>query len=399
MWGRIVSIGDRRRSSHGDPTVVFSKANRHRSLDQEKDDFLFPSSIPHPFVSAPGLGCLQNMERLQLAIIGAGPIVEKKHLPALAEVPEIAVVGLCQRTPEQLHRLADQFRIAKRSTDYRDFLADKDIDAVLIATGPTVQPKIVMDVAAAKKHIFAEKPMADTAAEAYRMAEAIQSAKVHFQIGFNKRFYYGYRLAKTLIVGGEIGQPSALQTRFWFQPGRRDALLHNGIHFFDLLCFFIGPVRTVFARRSNVPSADSRFGAPESLAVSFEFATGAVGNVLLSSQGSWDYINEHIDIIGSNQRALSIDNGRRVCVFRTGNGQPAALYENTMSAHWWSGNEEQGFTGQLRAFARGILNGANDSSPSGDCQFLTPHVKDGIRSLEVLEAVRSSLIQGTNISL
>ena len=97
------------------------------------------------------------MTSLRLGIIGVGPIVEKKHLPALAEVPEIAVVALCRRDTEQLHTLADRFRVAQRFTDYRDLLDAKDIDAVLIATGPAAQPQIVQEAAAAGKHIFAEK--------------------------------------------------------------------------------------------------------------------------------------------------------------------------------------------------------------------------------------------------
>jgi predicted dehydrogenase len=337
----------------------------------------------------------RNMQQLRLGIIGAGPIVEKKHLPVMAEVPEIAVIALCRRDPQQLHQLADRFRIVMRATDYRELLDAKDIDAVLVATGPSAQSQIVIEAAAAHKHIFAEKPMAETSAQACAMAEAIQSAKVHFQIGFNKRFYYGYRVAKELIQAGELGQLSGIQSRFWFQPGRRDSLLHNGIHFFDLLCFFMGPVSKVFARRY----ADPNVGPGETVAVLLEFATGAVGNLLLSSLASWDYVNEHVDLIGSNQTVLSVENGRRLRVFRRGGDRGSELYENTLSAHWWSGNEEQGFTAQFRAFAQNVLNGTNDLSSPGDFRSMTAHTKDGIRALILLEAVRSSIAQETNIVL
>lgn len=341
----------------------------------------------------------RNMQQLRLGIIGAGPIVEKKHLPVLAEVPEIAVIALCRRDPQQLHQLADRFRIVRRATDYRELLDATDIDAVLVATGPSAQPQIVIEAAAAHKHIFAEKPMAESSAQAYNMAEAINAAKVHFQIGFNKRFYYGYRLAKTLVQSGELGQLSGIQSRFWFQPGRRDSLLHNGIHFFDLLSFFMGPVSKVFARRYALPLADPNVGPGETLAVSLEFATGAVGNLLLSSLASWDYINEHVDLIGSNQTVVSVENGRRLRVFRRGADRGSELYENTLSAHWWSGNEEQGFASQFRAFARRIIDGTNDLSSSGDIRSMTAHTEDGIRALVLLEAVRSSIAQGTNIVL
>ena len=339
------------------------------------------------------------MKQLRLGIIGAGAIVEKKHLQALAEVPEIAVVGLCRRDPQKLQQIADRFRVAKRYTDYRELLEEKDIDAVLIATGPEAQPKIVMDAAAAHKHIFAEKPMAETSAQALQIADAIRTAGVQFQIGFNKRFYYGYRQAKKLVQRGELGRLSGINARFWFQPGRRDAMLHNGIHFLDLVPFFMGPVREVFARSAKLPPADPQGAAPETLSVSMQFESGALGNLFLSSAGSWDYINEHVDLIGSNHNVLSVENGRQLRLCRRGEDQPTQLYENTLSVHWWSGNEEQGFAIQLRAFAQKILHGMDPVLGSDDLRSMSAQADDGVRSLELLEAVKSSMSQNSNVSI
>ena len=113
------------------------------------------------------------MNRVRLGIIGAGSIVAKKHLLALTEVHQIEVVALCRRDAGALQELADRFRIPRRYTDYRDLLGDPGIDAVLVATGPAAQPAIVMDALGARKHVFAEKPMAATSDQARLMTEAI----------------------------------------------------------------------------------------------------------------------------------------------------------------------------------------------------------------------------------
>jgi len=336
------------------------------------------------------------MTPLRLGIIGAGSIVEKKHLPALAEVPEITVVGVCRRDGARLAPLADRFRIAKRFTDHRALLDDREIDAVLVATGPKAQPEIVLDAVAAGKHVFAEKPMAETSAEARKMAEAIQASPVHFQIGFNKRFYYGYRTAETLIHEGALGAPSGIDGRFWYQPGRSDALLHNGLHFFDLLHFLVGPVREVFARSSK-PEGPGAEG--ETVAVSLLFAGGAVGNLLLSSLASWDYVSEHVDVVGSNRNVLSVENGRLVRVFRHDEGKHSQLYENTLSAHWWSGHDEQGFVPQLRAFAQALLAGAPRVEDKNGLRRMVADADAGVRALEGLEAVRESLARSRGVSL
>jgi predicted dehydrogenase len=331
------------------------------------------------------------MDQIRLGIIGAGPIVEKKHLPALAEVREIAVVAACRRNAEQLNDLANRFRIADRYTDYRALLDDGRIDAVLIATGPPAQVQIAIEAAAAGKHILIEKPLAETAAGAREICRAAQAAHVWLQVGFNKRFYPGYRLAKQLIQKGELGTVSGIHARFWFQSGRRDPLLHNGIHVFDLVQFLLGPAVNVFARRSGQPATPGPVG--ETIAVSLEFAGRAVGNLLISSLASWDYPNEHVDIVGSNQTALSIDNGRlRVC--RRGEGRPVEMHENTISVHWWSGHDEQGFAPQLRVFAQRIRDGVNPPAAGSAADDMTPGPGAGVASLLLLEAVTASLAEG-----
>ena len=337
------------------------------------------------------------MTPLRLGIVGAGSIVAKKHLLALAEVPEIAVLGLCRRDAGELQVLADRFRIPRRYTDYRDLLSDPGIDAVLIATGPLAQPEILFEAAAVGKHVFAEKPMAETAAEARALVVAIREAGIHFQIGFNKRFYFGYRTAHDLIRAGELGAPTGFHARFWFQPGRADPLLHNGMHFLDLARFFMGPVDEVLAQRAG-PRASAGTTAG-TWAVSLRFGSGAVGNLLLSSLASWDYVNEHVDLVGSNHNALSVENGRVVRVFRRDDERRAQLCENTLSAHWWSGNEEQGFTGQFRVFAQAVLAGSRMPREPEDVGPLAAGPEDGLRALELLEAMKESGATGQAVSL
>jgi myo-inositol 2-dehydrogenase/D-chiro-inositol 1-dehydrogenase len=334
---------------------------------------------------------------LRLGIVGAGSIVARKHLLALAEVPEIAVAAVCRRDAGALHALADRFRIPGRYTDYRALLDEPGIDAVLVATGPAAQPEVVMAAVAAGKHVLAEKPMAETSDQARAMAAAIRRAGVHFQVGFNKRCYYGYRTARQLVGSGVLGTPTGMHARFWFQPGRADPLLHNGIHFLDLARFLVGPIREVFARRV-APAPGGAAGA-DTWAVSLEFDGGAVGNLLVSSLASWDYVNEHLDLVGSNHAVVSVDNGRVVRVSRRGDGNRAEVRENTLSAHWWSGNEEQGFTGQLRIFAGAVLGGPRAAPASEDPGGPAAGPEDGVRALEVLEAVRESAATGRTVSL
>ena len=338
------------------------------------------------------------MTPLRLGIVGAGSIVAKKHLLALAEVPEIAVAGLCRRDAGELQMLADRFRVPRRYTDYRDLLSDPGIDAVLVATGPAAQPEIVMAAAAAGKHVFAEKPMATTAAEARAVADALRHSprvrpdrlqqailfwlpnRVGVDVCWRAR--RAHRVPGSVLVPTRPGRPPAAQRHSLPRPR---PILH-------------GSRDEVFARTAEpLTSAATTAGT---WAVSLRFDSGAVGNLLLSSLASWDYVNEHVDLVGSNHNALSVESGRVVRVFRRDDERHAQLCENTLSGHWWSGNEEQGFTGQFRVFARAVFRArARAAWVRRSAGLLAAGPEDGVRALELLEAVRESAAHGRSVTL
>lgn len=96
--------------------------------------------------------------------------------------------------------------ISKWYQDYREVLLDREVDAVLIACPTKYHREIAVAAAAAKKHIFCEKPMAMNVAECEEMIAAANQNGVKLQIGFMRRFDESFREAKKLIEEGEIGE-------------------------------------------------------------------------------------------------------------------------------------------------------------------------------------------------
>jgi predicted dehydrogenase len=330
------------------------------------------------------------VNQVRLGIVGCGSISEWRHLPAIVcEVPEIKVVALCNRSGARLRLLADRYRIPSADCyeDFRPMLRRDDIDALLIAASPNANSEIVPEAALAGKHCFVEKPMAGSAAEARSMGEAVERAGVLLQVGFNKRFYYAYREAQRLIAEGRLGSPTGVSARFWFSPTQRRPLtpvqqvLHqNGIHFLDLVQFFMGTAIEVCARAREVQGRLT-------VAATLTFESSATGSLLLSSCGSWNYPNERVDIVGSNGCCLTAENGRRLTLFEeTG---LAHVFEQSLSAHWLTGNAEAGFSLQLRAFAESILQG--NPAKVGP--------QDGLRSLLLAEAAELSLKTARPVSV
>ena len=94
------------------------------------------------------------------------------------------------------------------TTDYRELLTDKQVDAVLIATPDHWHGEPTILAARAKKHAYCEKPISLTIREGRAMADAVKENKVVFQTGSQQRTEYGGKFRRTveMIRSGAIGE-------------------------------------------------------------------------------------------------------------------------------------------------------------------------------------------------
>src|SRR4030042_238074 len=94
------------------------------------------------------------------AIIGTGRIGSLHTRNLARNIPEANLVAVCDIRLEVAQAVAGELGIQRVVRDYHELLADKDIEAILIATSTDTHAFIMKDVAAAGKHIFCEKPLA-----------------------------------------------------------------------------------------------------------------------------------------------------------------------------------------------------------------------------------------------
>ncbi|TAK20381.1 MAG: Gfo/Idh/MocA family oxidoreductase [Chloroflexota bacterium] len=141
------------------------------------------------------------MSRLRMGIIGCGAIAQIQHLPHLRELSdEFEIAGLCDLSARLLEALGDEYRVpvAGRHRDYESLLAS-DVDAVIVCpSGRHDIPSIA--AARAGKHVFVEKPMCTTEAEARAMVAAADEAGIVLQVGYMKRHDPGYQYARDRVA-------------------------------------------------------------------------------------------------------------------------------------------------------------------------------------------------------
>lgn len=160
------------------------------------------------------------MKQLRVGMIGY-KFMGKAHSNAYRSLPMFfpkalkpEMVAICGRNASAVQEAADQLGWRESVTDWKQLVNREDIDLVDINAPSDAHKEIALAAAKAGKHIFCEKPLALTLADAREMLRAAEDAGVTHMVGFNYRFSPAVRLAKKLIDSGRLGQ--IYHFRAWF---------------------------------------------------------------------------------------------------------------------------------------------------------------------------------------
>jgi len=144
-------------------------------------------------------------ERLNIALVGAtGKVAAPAHINGLAAAPNANLYAVCDIDADIVGELAEQTG-AKAFTSLAAVLADPNVDAIDLVTPPFVHAEQTVAAANAGKHVYCEKPMAHSLAEASEMVSAHQQAGTTLMIGESYVFHHPIVAARGVIDNGEIG--------------------------------------------------------------------------------------------------------------------------------------------------------------------------------------------------
>jgi myo-inositol 2-dehydrogenase / D-chiro-inositol 1-dehydrogenase len=222
-----------------------------------------------------GLGPLSNdngsfMTTLKVGVIGCGHIAQRAHIINLTRLPRVELVAFAEREPERRHAAARLAPKATAFTDYEELLHGAELDAVVICLPNSLHAEAAIAALERGKHIYLEKPLAMSVAEAQGVIKAWQRAGVVAMMGFNYRFNKLYESVRGHIGSGTLGQPLFARSVFStarreLPPWKRERRSGGGVlfdlasHHFDLLRYFFGQdVLEVFAEvQSHSSEGDS----------------------------------------------------------------------------------------------------------------------------------------------
>lgn len=148
-------------------------------------------------------------DQLVLGVIGSGGrgTAVMKVFQSHAEVKVGAICDVYEPNLEQAISVATKGGShPKAYRNYKDLLADKNIQAVLIATPEHWHYQMVMDAIAAGKDIYVEKPLCRTPEEGVALVRAGKNSKCMIQVGMQRRSYDLYLAARKVVASGALGQ-------------------------------------------------------------------------------------------------------------------------------------------------------------------------------------------------
>ncbi len=161
--------------------------------------------------------------RLRIGFIGPGGRGMSGHVKPLSELSKsmpIELAGVCDAYSVNQDYATSYIRWATESTpktygDYREMLADKDIDAVCIGTPDHWHAKQAIDALNAGKHVYCEKPMTHTIQEALDVVKAWRASGKVMQVGVQSTSLPVWAKANELMCAGKLGKVLMYQTEYY----------------------------------------------------------------------------------------------------------------------------------------------------------------------------------------
>lgn len=193
-----------------------------------------------------------------LAVIGCGMIANNAHFPALTQIGDVRIKYACDIIPERAEKILEKYpNVEKAITDYKEALADPEVDAVYVLTPNYAHYEITMAALRAGKHVFCEKPITVDYPRSLEMAaEAEKQGKI-LNIGVCNRYNKSVETLEKYVREGRFGNLYHIYCSFRsFRsiPGLGGpfttkaqagggVLIDWGIHFFDLILYILGGAR------------------------------------------------------------------------------------------------------------------------------------------------------------
>ena len=313
------------------------------------------------------------MNQLHVAVIGTG-FWGRNQARVFSQLAQTKLMCVCDVNPSAASAVGSQFNV-EYTSDVDDVLSRSDIDAVTVCTPTTTHRDVATRVLMAGKHLLVEKPMTNTVTEAKELLSLAREKKLRIMPGHIERFNPAVTHLKSLIDEGSLGKVILLLARRvgrWPERiGDVGVVRDTAIHDIDLARYIFGDeVSAVYAQIGTMRHTKEDYAE-----IMLQFAAG--GTAFIDANWLTPRKTRTLVVTGSEATAqldyitqqVSIENSARTLIQNIERKEP--------------------LTAELAHFAESILS----SRP------FSVNAIDGLRAVEICEAVLKSGKAGTTLTL
>jgi myo-inositol 2-dehydrogenase/D-chiro-inositol 1-dehydrogenase len=318
------------------------------------------------------------MNTIKVGIIGAG-YIGGVHAGVLARDERVRVSSVYDVSAERARRLANNSG-ASVAGSARELIEASD--AVYVTTPNTLHTELAVEAARAGRHVFCEKPMATSTAEARRVVAAAAASGAVFQVGHNRRFAPVYATLKRMLDEGaaphsahvKMNRGELVNPEWVGDPAVTGGFLYETtIHMFDMLRFLFGEVATLYA----VGSAHE-YPETDDFSMVLTFESGLHATFCSSADASWLFPFERVEVFCHHRTVVT----REMESLTDSSGLEGR--HTTHSVHQLPKEEKWGYAQEDCAFVDAITTGA-PAPVTAD---------DGYRAVELVEMCYRAVARG-----
>ncbi len=342
-------------------------------------------------------------EQLRIGFVGAGGIVRDRHVPGLRTVEGLEFHGVVNRSQESSQRAAEEFGIERTYDTWEELIADPAIDIVWIGAHPYMHRVATEAALEAGKHVFTQARMALNYADAKAMYDAAERhPHLTTMISPPPHFMRGDTAVRKLIAEGFIGVPRNVVVQSYadayVNPNNpahwRQNWAMSGFNVLDMgmmievLHRWLGPTTkvTALAQTFTKSRPDGQGGMapverPDTVSVIAELASGALATINCSGVAKHAAASNGFEIFGSEGVIRYLTATDTILI---GKNSDSALTELKLRPE-----EERRWTAEAD-FIAAVRAGSRQVEPS---------FTDGLRYMEMTEAIFRSIESGKTVSL
>ena len=321
---------------------------------------------------------------LKIGIIGAGRI-GKVHLESISyHVKNATVVAMADPfMNDETEALIRNFGVRKVYKDYKEIINDPEIDAVMVCSSTDTHAPISIEAINAGKHVFCEKPLANTVDKILEIADALKAhPEVKFQVGFNRRFDHNFAAIRKAYDEGKIGDAQILKitSRDPQAPPvgycAASIFLDMTIHDFDMACFLTNSdVEELYVYADALINPSIReYGDFDTAIISLKMANGALAVIDNSRQAMYGY-DQRAELFGSKGMVATSNDTLSSAVISTADG-----VTGEKPLYFFLERYMESFSEEVRQFCSAVEN--NTDTPVG--------IHAGLQSVKIALAAEKS---------